>query len=207
MTLKNRLYKKRPPFRDAKLFVIICEGERREPDYFEFFDQITSKIKILPIPSSEGKSSPKHLHENAKNAVNKFDINDDDELWFVLDIDSWEINQIHDLKKECDDIKYWNIALSNPCFEVWLYYHFEKIVPELVDSSKCKEWKELIQKTNLKGFDPDIHPKFIGLAIKNSKINYKEKGYLPEIGSTQVFNLAEKIFPLIKDVLENPFTL
>ena len=97
--------------------------------------------------------------------------------------------------------------MSNPCFEVWLYYHFEKIVPELVDSSKCKEWKELIQKTNLKGFDPDIHPKFIGIAIKNSKINYKEKGYLPEIGSTQVFNLAEKIFPLIKDVLENPFTL
>ena len=35
MPRKNRGYKKGEPFRDARLFVIACEGEKREKEYFE----------------------------------------------------------------------------------------------------------------------------------------------------------------------------
>ena len=31
-------YEKKAPFRDAFLFIIVCEGTNREPDYFRFFD-------------------------------------------------------------------------------------------------------------------------------------------------------------------------
>ena len=42
-----REYKKKAPFRDATLFVIVCEGQKRESDYFDFFDRLSSRIKVV----------------------------------------------------------------------------------------------------------------------------------------------------------------
>src|ERR1700744_4989435 len=122
-----RLYEKQPPFRDATLFVVICEGEKREPDYFEFFDGLTSRIKVRAVASVEGKSAPNHLLENATDAVRKYDLSVDDELWFLIDIDQ-SIDHIRVIQDQCAKRFNWFIALSNPCFEVWLFYHFSDMI-------------------------------------------------------------------------------
>jgi hypothetical protein len=85
----NRLYEKKEPFRDAKLFVIICEGSKREPDYFGFFDRITQKIIIIAAGSIEGRTAPQHLIEYAKETIKKLDFGGEDELWIVFDRDRW----------------------------------------------------------------------------------------------------------------------
>jgi hypothetical protein len=36
MILKNRRYEKPEPSKDAKVFIILCEGKKREPDYFKY---------------------------------------------------------------------------------------------------------------------------------------------------------------------------
>ena len=117
---KIRLYQKLEPFRSAKLFVIICEGGKREPDYFEFFNGISSRIKVKPIPSDQGKSAPNHLLVKADEESKKNDFCEFDELWFVIDTDRWR-EHIHNLRTSCATKHNWFVAQSNPCFEVWLY--------------------------------------------------------------------------------------
>lgn len=197
--LNKRNYQKKDSFRDATLFVIICEGEKREPQYFDFFDGLTSRIKVLAIPSEGGKSAPKHLIENADSAVQKYEIADDDELWFIVDTDRWE-GQLHTLQVNCSEKVNWFIAISNPCFEVWLYYHFKRDFPTN-DLNTCSDWKSLIPKIHSGGFDCNTHPSLIAIAIDNSRNNYSETGYIPNVGCTQIFRLAEKIYPLISKSL------
>jgi|WetSurMetagenome_2_1015567.scaffolds.fasta_scaffold140531_2 hypothetical protein len=199
----RRLYEKKEPFRDARFFVIVCEGGKRESDYFEFFDKLTPKIKLKTIESKEGKTSPKHLLTNALEALeHQKGVEEFDELWFVFDKDRWEESQIQELIGECKEKVKWNYAISNPCFEVWLYYHFKSFIPRIDKIDKCKSWKAHISEINPGGFSSVVHPKKIEFAIINSEINYSSTGYLPNIGSTQVHFLAKSILPSIKKFFE-----
>jgi hypothetical protein len=53
MILKNRRYEKQAPSKEAKLFIILCEGKKREPDYFKYFQEISSSIKLEIILRTE----------------------------------------------------------------------------------------------------------------------------------------------------------
>ena len=91
-------YKKKEAFRDAFYFIIVCEGQNREPDYFRFFDGISSRVKVVPIESIEGQSSPLQLITNANaKEVELDDRSDKDQVWFVIDTDKWK-EQIHELR-------------------------------------------------------------------------------------------------------------
>ena len=200
--LNKRSYVKKEPFRDAIILIIICEGEKREPDYFEFFNELTSQLKVIPVASKEGESAPNHLLSNANDAIEKHNSdNGDYELWFVLDVDRWR-KHIHILQAETSTKNEWNIAISNPCFEVWLYNHFTDKLPDFKVINSCSDWKQLIPKIRKGGFDSTKHPTLLGDAIVNSKKNYKEEGYIPEVGRTQLFRLGEKIFDKTKKILE-----
>lgn len=197
----KRAYFKKEPFRDAILFLIVCEGEKREPQYFEFFDGLSTHIKILPVPSNSGGSAPNHLIQNAEKAIELFDLKENDELWFVLDIDSWR-NHIHTLQNHCCTKRNWNIALSNPCFEVWLFFHLSADSSVVVNSNLCASWKRIIPTIINGGFDSSRHPSLIETAIQNASTKYSETGYLPNVGSTQVYRLGQKIFPFIEKTLK-----
>lgn len=190
------IYEKKAPFKDATLFIIICEGEKREPSYFQFFDGLTSRIKVVPIPSEDGKSAPKHLIANAYKIIDDVQMQEDDQLWFVLDTDKWR-DTIHDLRDAANANENWHVAQSNPSFEVWLYYHFKNGYPE----SDLK-WKNVINDIINGGFDCTKHPCLIRIAHKNCKENYKAEGYLPLQGSSQVYLLAEEIIPLVCNELD-----
>lgn len=195
-------YQKKESFRDAFYLIIVCEGSNREPEYFRFFDGLSSRVKVVPVESHKGESAPEKLIDNARRKIEELDATSDrDILWFVIDTDHWRA-QIHHLRNECEHHHGWNVAQSNPCFEVWLYYHVKKTLPALDHIDRCNNWKPLVAKIINGGFNPDFHPVAIETAIKNSKGNYNEKGYFPQPGSTQVWKLAEILIPLIKNELE-----
>lgn len=54
MILGNRLYVRKDPDRDASLCIIYCEGNKREPQYFKYFDKISSRI-ILEVVKADRK--------------------------------------------------------------------------------------------------------------------------------------------------------
>lgn len=172
MILKSRVYERKLPDRDATLFVIYCEGSRREHHYFRYFKEISSRINV------EG-----------------------DQVWFVIDTDAWG-EAIPELKSLCRNRLGWFVAESNPCFEVWLYYHVFSDAAGSIQLQGCSEWKNLVNARIPGGFDSRKHPMLIGDAILNASVNFRARGDEVLYGSTEVFKLGKAMYPLIASVVE-----
>lgn len=194
-------YEKKAPFRDAFLFIIVCEGANREPDYFRFFDGMSSRVKVVPLQSA-GSSAPNQLVQIAMAAEQELSVDPNvDKLWFVIDTDRWR-NHLHSIRQECAIHTNWQVAQSNPCFEVWLYFHAKAQLPELPNIGQCNNWKPFLPQVIQGGFNPDFHPATIETATVNAKTSYQATGYFPDPGSTQVWQLAEELIPVIQKDLD-----
>jgi hypothetical protein len=196
----NRVYKKGEPFRDARKFIIICEGER-ESEYFNFFDKQSQKLiieTIAPVEENHGESAPNHLRDRASEYIeeNGWDENYEDQLWFVLDVDRWERNSIDNLFQLTQQTSNWFIAISNQCFEVWLYYHKSDTK---VSPNNSNEMKQLLNAQTNGGYTLEDYAPDIGIATVNAKaIDNNEAGYFPDVGVTKVYKLSEEIVSLLK---------
>lgn len=104
-----------------KRFLIICEGEKTEVNYFKAFT-VPKKIEVRV--KGEGKNSLSLVNKAIKiiDNVNKDD--SFDQIWCVFDKDNCskeQFNQAERLAKE-NNIK---IAYSNEAFEIWFILHFQ----------------------------------------------------------------------------------
>lgn len=195
MGRKNRAYKKGEPFRDCRKFIIIAEGER-EDNYFMQFNSLSSRVEIIIIDRDGGKSSVKYFLERVNVYSKKHDLLQDDFVWFVLDVDRWPRSDINNLGMACQNVANWKMAISNPCFEVWLYYHFKEEIP--IKLSKPKEFKTAISKLNHGGYNPIVFAKEIRVAQKNAKKKDTHKGQnYPDIHQTKVYKLAQELLVLL----------
>lgn len=216
MILTNRLFIRKKPSREAKSIYIFCEGVKREYQYFQYFKEMDSRInvEIYRLDPHEN-NSPKGLMNIAKNCIiqsldnpnPKYTFQENDEVWIVMDTDTDRDNsretQISDVRKECSKLINWNIAQSNPCFEVWLYYHLEKTNPILDEKEKCKKWKGLVNSSIQGGFQSNRHPIYIEDATINAENNFKIEDQNISLGCTEVFNLSKSILPLIKSKIND----
>ena len=201
---KNRLFTKQEPDRDAKSIYIFSEGVKREKQYFNYFKEIDSRINIEVYDlSPEENNSPLGLYNIAVSAIQtqsnpegKYEVIEGDEVWIVFDTDKDKLDsrrpQIEQIKAKCDS-RNWNVSQSNPCFEVWLYYHFATEKPDLPKIETCGQWKQYLQKEK-GGFDSKKHPIFIQTALINSENLFQQDGEgFPLVGTTEVFRLAMSI--------------
>ena len=96
MIQRRRDYGKREPSRDAHKIFIVCEGEGTEPDYFEFFEGLSSNLQVIPIPPENG-TDPLKLLELAKlklisdDRIYTIEYEHHDTVWFVIDTDKWDM--------------------------------------------------------------------------------------------------------------------
>lgn len=210
MILKNRLFERKAPDRSAKIFLIFCEGNKREPQYFKYFNEISSQIRLEIVHAEpHDNNSPTGLFNKAsgyivkttENPNPKYDLNENDDVWFVIDTDEWG-TKIDELRELCLNYSNWSIAQSNPCFEVWLYYHFFDKLPDFENMDISENWKFKLDQTVKGGFDSRKHPIFVKNAIENSRIIFEKKNGVVEVGCTEVFKLAEKFYPLVSDEIE-----
>lgn len=224
MIQRIRSYTKPSPSRDARKLYIVCEGNDTEPVYFEFFKGLTSNLSIIPIRSENGKTDPEKLKEWAEqNLINastfdKPDYQQDDLVWFVIDTDKWqEQGKIKVLRDFCEHVnadevaqhsehpvyQMWNIAQSNPQFELWHYYHIYNEKPLIAEVEQYASFKEYVSNKIHGGFNPLIHPAYMKDAIVHSENNFcvDAEGY-PMLFSTEVHLLCKQIFPFIKRDIE-----
>jgi len=198
----NRDYKKGKPFRDARKFIVICEGER-EADYFSFFDGKSQKLvvkTVAPVGENQGQSAPNHLKARASEYIdeNGWEENFEDQLWFVLDVDRWERDSIDELKHLTEATNNWFLAISNQCFEVWLYYHKSnlKVIPE-----NAGNMKQLLHDQTNGGYNVKIYAPEIETANKNSRnLDENEDSYYPDVGITKVYKLGEELVGLLQNI-------
>lgn len=193
-TRENEQYKK-----DYRLFAIACEGSKREPEYFQLFHYLSDRIKVDIIKESEAligftnKSSPNWVLDRAVNYVENMGLGDEDEIWLVIDVDNWKQNQIKDLYEESSKKNNWNLAISNPCFEIWLYFHYKSNIDE-INYTSSKELKNILSNLLPNGYDRFDAVKNVKTAIKNSENLDEAKDYFfPNKNRTKVYQLMKSI--------------
>ncbi len=180
------------------ILIIVCEGEKTEINYFENYRRRGCGLKIQTLNSS--KNDPINLVKYARRQISKhgLDLKEGDQIWCVFDVDQNE-NNIDKAVNEAEKNSI-NIALSNPCFEIWFLLHFEFRQTNLSCSNTITNLKKYIE--NYSKTD-DIFDKLIDhrqTAISHAKkLNeiHERRGnelYSHESNpSTQVFRLVEYI--------------
>jgi RloB-like protein len=127
----KRTQQKRPLGQSSReinnTFVIYCEGENTEPNYFKAF-KMRAETAVIPIGTGRSKTA---LVEFAIKDLAKREKERNRQAWVVFDydIDLKKSNQNADLKEamRLADKKDLKIAFSNDCFELWFLLHFQFI--------------------------------------------------------------------------------
>lgn len=216
MILTNRLFEKQAPSRQAKSIYIFCEGAKREYQYFQYFKERDSRVNIEVYQLEETEdNSPSGLLKIAQQSIiagknnpkPKYTFQKNDEVWIVLDTDEDKNRsrapQIERIRNYCRQHEGWNVVQSNPCFEVWLYYHLHSNKVRFGGDTVCKNWKNFVNQTIKGGFDSRRHPLYIGYAIRNAQDNFEENDSVPNTGSTEVYLLGQSIYTILKEKIRN----
>lgn len=222
MIFRRKDYFKKEPSRKSHKIYIICEGKGTEPDYFGFFEGLSTNLQIITIPPENG-TDPLKLMELACKVLlgdeRKYTVDyaQHDRVWFVVDTDTWEKEgKIAPLRKFCQDRndeiqeKYdevktysaWNVAQSNPCFEIWLYYHFYEEKPLDENVEPCPSFKDFVGKSIAGGYDYGRDQIYLSDAIRNAESNFSEdKGSLA-LYTSEMFRLGKEIYGFVSVDLE-----
>lgn len=206
MLIKKRDFRRVSNCRDVKkIFVIATEGEKTEPVYFNDLKALHRNplVYVTVLKRQNSASSPNHVIRELNRFKSLYELKPKDELWIVVDRDNWGYRNLSTTARQCLQKKY-NLAVSNPCFEVWLLLH-------LRDISKCSPQKIMALSENttrdlekeirsICGFYNKSNPdtsKFlphVKIAIRRAKkLDINPSHRWPNSIGTTVYRLAEKI--------------
>lgn len=169
-SLQKKFSKKRKQKTERDLvtyFLIVCEGEKTEPNYFKSFPKKVGKI-IYDIEYDGGGISTLKVVEKAielkNNSRQKFD-----RVWAVFDRDSFKESSFNSaiLKAKAHNIE---CAWSNEAFELWYLLHFHNRITAM----KRTEYQKSIED-----------------AI-NDKLKSKKRPFKYKKNATNMYGLLEK---------------
>jgi hypothetical protein len=210
MMRKKRGYKRDTEvalLRDYKLFAIACEGGKREPGYFSVFKYASGRVSVDIIEDiisnhemkskHELKSAPRWVLDRAVKYIEKEGLSEEDDLWFVMDKDNWSELQLREIERYCKERPNWHLVLSNPCFEVWLYFHKRKDFKKSA-AKKCDEFKFEISTFQKEGYHPFTFVPQLMNAITNAKAADSDANhFMPALKETKVYQLGESLMKFI----------
>lgn len=121
-------------------FLIVCEGERTEPNYFK---ALTNGIGNIHCERrGKGKDPNSLVNEAIKLKAN----NDVDKIWVVFDKDEVPDNDFNDAIKKAEKNGI-ECAWSNAAFELWFLYHFENVTAHLTRKAYQKKLSDAVNKS------------------------------------------------------------
>ena len=168
------------------------KGPKREKEYFEFFQQSSQRIKIRVLPPQNNASAPNHFLPRAQEYEETIGLSTNDSLWFVSDRDRWEERVLRDIATTCDEHTNWQLAISNPCFEVWLFLHLQDMTETQAGSPK--EFKRALDALLPSGYQVEVFAPCIKEAIQRAKANDSNPDhFMPNLPGTKVYLLAEQM--------------
>ena len=135
----RQLSREERTYRDDRLFIIASEDTHVAAQYFALFRN--SRIKVRVLPTKDGLSAPEHVLARLDTYKAEFDLVEEDELWLLLDTDHWiEKNHVATFNRVCSESmqKGYQLAHSNPCFELWLLLH-KSPLDAMTQFAKCED--------------------------------------------------------------------
>ncbi len=191
-------------------FLIYCEGENTEPEYFKSFP-VTTDTKVEAIGLGMSKTA---LVEKVIDLVKDLEKDNEQQIWVVFDRDvqyensqqgHQDFNKAIRLAHE-NEIK---CAYSNDCFEIWFVLHYEYLTSALhrthvyeklskkLNCSYEKEGKDINYARSLYG----IFLQNIEIAINNARKLHKlniNLDYHEQNPCTTVYELVEELNKVIR---------
>jgi len=211
--MKKQEYSRKSKLKSKKLapanYLIVCEGKKTEPNYFKGLkkkinDKYGRKVDVL-IPEIDIKGTGR----NTTDLVNYTDkyVNYANkrygQVWVVFDKDDYSDEQFDKAIKTCN----YNVAWSNPNFELWLLSHFKRVNRYISKENILDELNKEFQKNGLDEYtknDENIFDKVtkdgkLHTAIKNCE--YMES--LNEDGQASQRNPMTKVYKIVDGLKEH----
>jgi hypothetical protein len=125
---RDSLQRRRARFEPKPRFLIVCEGTVTEPAHFKAVRHVERCLVELEINPG---GAPKQLVERAvelkeqanRDARRRRDDNlKYEEVWCVFDVDDHRMIPEAKEQAQANDV---DVAISNPCFELWVLLHFQ----------------------------------------------------------------------------------
>ena len=158
-------------------YLIVCEGKQTEPNYFnglkqEINKKYGNKVEVL-IPNIDVKGTGMNTTSLVKytQRIINYSHKIYGQVWVVFDKDDYNDEQFDSAIKNCD----YNVAWSNPNFELWLLSHFKKVNKYVSKDDVLQELSAEFKKNGLGEYsknNADIFNKVtnegkLNIAIKN----------------------------------------
>lgn len=215
--------------REPDLFFVISGGEKRERNYLNRLKTQSYRSLSIIFVATRGKksggnpaqcsgSSPNDIltlwneiyKENEKTLTindNCYKLEEIDQIFFLTDLDHFRTQLQKILSNDQKQPYQW--IISNPCFEMWLYYSYISDDPtqklkELITPSEIERpqaLKGLLHDLTNGSCDPRKAFDNMEVAIQNAKQYWTglDAHKIPNLFSTQMKDLAEKIWARIKN--------
>lgn len=118
---KTTSLSRRQGIREVKQsFLIVCEGENTEPDYFKAFRMTTATIKAVGEAMNTMSLVNKAINiREAEKCKKRFY----DQCWVVFDKDDYPSNDFNQAINHAEKNGF-HVAYSNQAFEYWFLLHF-----------------------------------------------------------------------------------
>jgi RloB-like protein len=197
MRKKRPLDRSTDVVRDANLIVIASEDKYAVHQYFDFFQ--STKIQFKVLETQDGRSAPEHVLARIGGYMKEFEIGDGDQFWLVCDCDHWinngHIKNLMRVIQECGQ-KGIRVALSSPCFELWLLLHFAEF-PTETSMTRAQLEKRIRAAVGFydktKVYNLPIDNERVRAAIDRSNANQRATSAIPEILQTGVHSIIEDL--------------
>lgn len=105
-------------------FLLVCEGEKTEPNYFESFRGANISVVTEKAAGDPLNVVLKAIEMNPAKGRGKKKQTPYDSVWAIFDRDSFELDRIN-TAFQLADLNGINVAFSNEAFELWYLLHFE----------------------------------------------------------------------------------
>lgn len=215
MRSKDSLRRERKEtFRDARLVIIATEGHT-ERVYLNALssEYLNPRVHVLLLERNDEEfrnSNPAYVLEQLESFKKTYSLDQEDELWLVIDRDRWNKKTLGLVARACKQDKSLQLALSNPCFELWLILHLEDVM-KLSDDERKRYFENKREKRradpylkcrirallghyNETRYDTDILMPRVDDAVARARaMDIKKDDRWPQKLGTRVYLLAESI--------------
>ena len=207
-------YTRREPLLSPKLYFVISGGTVRERDYLMALERKRElkglQVVFITSKRNEGGLTPKMMLEKVEEIIaNKsfmrngtlFNITDIDSIYLISDVDHYA----DELQALVPQAKGFRWVISNPAFEIWLYYayfnnpHVDLAgIAELSQSQMSSALKNRNDRLKPGGIDPRKAFEQMPEAISNAAAHYAEDEYgVPTLFATQMHHFATDVLNVI----------
>jgi RloB-like protein len=190
--------------RDARLYVLAVEGAETEPAYFRALEAREliprHRVKLHVVTPTQNASAPLYILGAAESATRALGLQPYDEVWLVYDVDvhsgNGRMQQVIETAQDAQQ-RGWSVAISNPCFELWLLLHVTDDVAGVTDHGSSVA---ALLKAELGAYSKRSTPDVcllggaIDAAIERARaLDVAPAAPCPSLRSTRVYALMERL--------------